>query len=329
MSDYLPIDLSSLRTDTKIGCDLYLLVKISTGSRYILYCKADAVFENAKREMLLEKDISRLFIKKEDQQKYYEYLESNFQDIVSGARISSDEKTKIIHGIATNLVKDLFNDPRAGNIERTKTFAYNMVDYILKEGSAAHNLLKIVMHEHYTYTHSVNVAAVGTLFAKNIGLGDDDLKGFCSGILLHDIGKTKISTDILNKNSKLTDEEYSKMKEHPELGVAILKGINNGFTDEYAITLQHHENCDGTGYPHGLQKEEIHHSSKIARIIDVYDALTTNRPYAKAIRPFAALREMKEKMLNCFDKEMFVEFIRFSGPYDPREKQRKGDTLYN
>jgi HD-GYP domain-containing protein (c-di-GMP phosphodiesterase class II) len=127
----------------------------------------------------------------------------------------------------------------------------------------------------------------------------------------------------------LTDEEYSNIKEHPELGVAILKGINNGFTDEYTITLQHHENDDGTGYPLGLQKEEIHRSSKIARIIDVYDALTTNRPYANAIRPFAALAEMKEQMLNCFDKEMFVEFIRFSGPYDPREKQRKGDTLYN
>jgi HD-GYP domain-containing protein (c-di-GMP phosphodiesterase class II) len=329
MSDYLPINSNSLRTDTKIGCDLCLLVETSADSRYVLYCRGDAVFEDAKREMLLEENISRLFIKKADQRKYYDYLENNFQNIMSDARISSDEKTKIIHSAAINLVNDLFNDPRAGNIERTKTFAYNMVDYVIKDSKAAESLLNIAVHEYYTYTHSVNVAAVGTLFAKNIGLGEDDLKGFCSGILLHDIGKTRISTDILNKKGKLTDEEYSNIKEHPELGVAILKGINNGFTDEYTITLQHHENDDGTGYPLGLQKEEIHRSSKIARIIDVYDALTTNRPYANAIRPFAALAEMKEQMLNCFDKEMFVEFIRFSGPYDPREKQRKGDTLYN
>ncbi|MGR3175808.1 MAG: HD-GYP domain-containing protein [Candidatus Scalindua sp.] len=327
MSDYLPINSNSLRADTKIGCDLYLLVKTSTGSRYILYCRGDAVFENAKREMLLEKNISRLFIKKEDQQTYYEYLENNFQDIMFDARISSDEKTKIVHSTATNLVKDLFNDPRVGNIERTKTFAYNMVDYILREGRAAHSLLKIAIHEYYTYTHSVNVAAVGTLFAKDLGLEEDDLKRFCAGILLHDIGKTKISTDILNKNGKLTDEEYSKIKEHPELGVAILKETGNGFTDEYTVTLQHHENYDGTGYPHGLQKEEIHRCGRIARIIDVYDALTTNRPYAKAVRPFAALVEMRDKMLNCFDKELFVKFIRFSGPYDPRVKKRKGDKL--
>ena len=329
MTDYLPIDSNSLRTDTKIGCDLYLLVKTSTDSRYILYCRGDAVFENAKREILLEKNINRLFIKKEDQRKYYDYLEKNFQDIISDTRISSDEKTRIVYSTATNLVKDLFNDPRAGNIERTKTFAYNMVDYILKEGRAAHGLLKIAIHEYYTYTHSVNVAAVGTLFAKDLGIGKDDLKRFCTGILLHDVGKTKISTDILSKKGKLTDEEFAKIKEHPELGVAILKETGNGFTDEYIITLQHHENYDGTGYPYGLEKEGIHRYGRIARIIDVYDALTTERSYAKAVRPFAALLEMRDKMSNCFDKELFMRFIRFSGPYDPRQKQRNADKLHN
>ncbi|MFQ5688433.1 MAG: HD-GYP domain-containing protein [Candidatus Scalindua sp.] len=327
MSEYLPINSSSLRTDTKIGCDLYLLVETSAYNRYILYCWGDAVFENSKKEMLLGKNINRLFIKKEDQKKYYDYLENNFQDIVSDTRISSDEKAKIVHNAATNLIRDLFNSPRTGTIERTKTFAYNMVDYILKEGRAAHSLLKIAIHEYYTYTHSVNVAAVGTLFAQSIGLGENELKSLCSGILVHDIGKTRISTDILNKKGKLTKEEFAKIKEHPELGVEVLKETGNGFADEYEITLEHHENYDGTGYPYGLQKEEIHRCGRIARIIDVYDALTTNRSYANAVRPFAALVEMKENMLNCFDRELFMDFIRFSGPYDSREKQRKGDKL--
>jgi len=149
MSEYLPIDSSSLKADTKIGCDLYLLVKSGTDNRYILYCRGDTVFENSKREMLLEKNISRLFINKDDQQKYYEYLENNFQNIVSDPRLSPDEKTKIVHSAATNLVKDLFNDPRSGSIERTKTFAYNMVDYVIKDTSAAESLLKIAVHEYY------------------------------------------------------------------------------------------------------------------------------------------------------------------------------------
>jgi len=329
MIDFLPVNSSSLRTDTTVGCDLYLLVETKSENRYVLYCRGEAVFDNNKREKLLEKDISRLFIKKDDQQKYYKYIESNFQDIISDTRISSDEKTKIVYNTATNLLKDLFDDPRAGNVERTKTFAYNMVDYILKEGRASHGLLKIAIHEYYTYTHSVNVAAVGTLFAKELDFGDEDLKHFCSGILLHDIGKTRISTDILNKKGKLTKEEYEKIKKHPEMGVEILKETGNRFTDEYIITLQHHENYDGTGYPHGLKKDEIHRCGKIARIIDVYDALTTNRSYAKAVRPFGALVEMKEKMLNCFDKELFIKFIQFSGPFDPRSKPRNDDKLQN
>ena len=329
MSDYLPINTSSLRSNTTVGCDLYLLVKAKSESRYILYSRGDVVFEESKRGMLWERNISRLFIKKDDQDKYYEYLEVNFQEIITDVRIPFDERTKIVHVAATNLIKDLFNDPRAGNIERTKTFAYNMVDYILQGGRAARSLLKIAMHEYYTYTHSVNVAAVGTLFARELGFGDEDLKHFCSGILLHDVGKTRISADILNKNGKLTKEEYEKVKKHPEMGVEILKETGNGFTDEYMITLQHHENYDGTGYPRGLKEDEILRCGKIARIIDVYDALTADRPYAKAIRPFAALREMKEKMSNCFDKELFISFIRFSGPYDPRKKQRNDDKLHN
>ncbi len=329
MSDYLPINTCSLRSDTTVGCDLYLLVETKSESRYVLYSRGDAVFEDNKRGMLWEKNISKLFIKRDDHEKYYEYLENNFKEIITDLRISPDERTKIVHSAATNLLKDLFNDPKAGNINRIKTFAHNMVDYILQEGRAARSLLKIAIHEYHTYTHSVNVAAVGTLFAKELGFEDEDLKHFCAGILLHDVGKTRISTDILNKKGKLTKEEFAMVKKHPEMGVEILKETGNGFTVEYMITLQHHENYDGTGYPHGLKKDEILRCGKIARIIDVYDALTTIRPYAKAMRPFAALVEMKDNMLNCFDKELLVRFIRFFGPNDPRGKQRKGDILQN
>lgn len=327
MHNYLPINSSGIKIDTQVGCDLYLHVKSGAGSRYVLYCKGDAVFGYNNRGMLWEKNTSKLFIKKDDQQKYYEYLESNFKDIISDSRISPDEKTKIVQNVATYLVKDLFEDPKTGIVNRTKAFAYNMVDYILQDCHAAHSLLKIAVHEHYTYTHSVNVAAVGTLFGRDIGLEDDDLKNLCSGILMHDVGKTRISTDILNKNGKLTKEEFEKIKEHPELGVEVLKEAGCTQKHEYIITLQHHENYDGTGYPYGLKKYEIHLCGKIARIIDVYDALTSKRPYSDAIRPFKALVEMKEKMLNCFDKQLFIDFVHFLGPYDPRKAQRKVDRL--
>jgi HD-GYP domain-containing protein (c-di-GMP phosphodiesterase class II) len=325
--DYLPISPSSLRTNTTVGCDIYLLAKTTAEIRFVLYCRGDAVFDEDKKDMLVAQRIKSLFIKKGEQHTYFAYLENNFQSIISDTNISPEEKTKIVHGAATNLVKDIFNDPRSGSMERTKTFANNMVDHVIKDSKAAESLLKVAVHEYHTYTHSVNVAAVGTLFGQGLGLGVKDLKGLCAGILLHDVGKTKISTDILNKKGKLTKEEFEIVKEHPVLGAEILEETGVQFKEELIVTLQHHENDDGSGYPYGLKKDEIQPCGQIARVIDVYDALTANRSYKEALRPFSAITEMKDGMLHCFDTELFKEFIRFLGPYDPRKAERKSSKL--
>jgi HD-GYP domain-containing protein (c-di-GMP phosphodiesterase class II) len=325
--DYLPISPNSLRTNTTVGCDIFLLAKSTAEVRFVLYCRGDAVFDETKKNMLVAQKIKSLFIKKEEQPAFFEYLENNFQQIVSDTSIPTDERTKIVHSAATNMVKDLFNDPKSGSVARAKAFAHNMVDYVIKDSKAAESLLRIAVHQYYTYTHSVNVAAVGTLFGQNLGLGVKDLKGLCAGILVHDVGKTKISTDIINKRGKLTKEEFDIIKKHPELGVEVLEETGVEFKEELIVTLQHHESDDGSGYPYGLKKDEIHPCGKVARVIDVYDALTAKRSYADAIRPFAALKEMKDNMLHCFDTELFKEFIRFLGPYDPRKKQREGDVL--
>ncbi len=324
--DYLPISPNSLRTNTMVGCNIYLLAKTTAEVRFVLYCREDAVFDEDKKSMLVAHRVKSLFIKKEKQQSYFDYLENNFQHIVSDTSIPPDERTKIVHSAASNLVKDLFNDPKSGSVERTKAFAHNMVDYVIKDSKASESLLKIAVHEYYTYTHSVNVTAVGTLFGQDLGLGVKDLKGLCSGILLHDVGKTRISADILNKKGKLTKEEFEIIKKHPELGVEVLEEAGVEFKEERIIILQHHENDDGSGYPYGLKKDEIHPCGKIARVIDVYEALTAERSYKEALRPFAALKEMKERMFHCFDTELFKEFIHFLGPYDPRRKVRSSNS---
>ncbi len=315
MLSYLPITLNSLTSNTVINCNVYLLASVNGASRYILYCKGDAVFEDEKKELLVKKNVNRLFISRDDRQKYFEYLESNFQNIMSDEKIPSIERAQIVHNAAANMVKDVFENPKTGNIERAKRFAYNMVDYVLKDGRASFSLLKIAKHEYYTYAHSVNVAAIGTLFAKNLGLSENVLRPFCTGTLLHDLGKIKISPTILNKNGRLTEEEFGEIKKHPESGVKILKEMGSGFKDEYIIMLQHHENCDGTGYPYGLKKDEIHSAGRIARIVDIYDALTTKRAYAYAQTPYDAVRVIKDRMLDAVDHVLFKQFIRFLGGY--------------
>lgn len=313
MHDFLPITLNSLKADTRIGCDIYLHVHNNGTSRYILYCKSDAAFENEQKEMLVRKNINKLFIGEKDKKKYSEYLESNLKNILADDRIQPKEKAQIVYSTATNMLQDVFKEPRFKNIERSKTFAYNMIDYILRDGKAAYNLLKITSHDYYTYTHSVNVATIGSLFAKSMGLSEKDMKTFCTGMLLHDLGKTRIHTDILNKKGALTDEEFAEIRKHPEMGVAILRESGDCLNEEYSIIMQHHENCDGSGYPFGLKKDEIHYSSRIVRIVDIYDALTTQRAYSGPQKPFNSLKVMMGEMHNAVDHAMLKSFIRFLG----------------
>ncbi len=313
MHAFFPVTLDSLKTDTVIGCDIYLLVSDNGRSNYVLYCKGDAAFENEKRELLVRRNINRLFIGREDQKKYSEYIESNLQHILSDEKIQTEEKAKIVYGTGTTMLHDVFNEPVHKNIVRSQTFAYNMIDYILRDGKAAYNLLKITSHDYYTYTHSVNVATIGSLFAKNIGLNERDMKSFCTGMLLHDLGKTKISSSILNKKGPLTEEEFEEMKMHPEAGAKILKESGCSFKDEYAVILQHHENCDGSGYPYGLKKEEIHYVARLVHIIDIYDALTTKRSYSPPQKPFDSLKLIRNEMYNSVDQAMLKSFIRFLG----------------
>lgn len=315
MHAYFPVTLSSLKTDTIIGCDIYLLVSNNGRSNYVLYCKGDSAFENDKKELLVRKNINRLFVGSEDQQKYSEYLETNLQHILSDEKVQPEEKAKIVYGTATTLLNDVFKEPVHKNIVRSQTFAYKMIDYILRDGRAAYNLLKITSHDYYTYTHSVNVATIGSLFAKDMGLNEKDMKSFCTGMLLHDLGKTKVSSSILNKKGHLTDEEFEKIKMHPEMGAKILRESGSGFKDEYIVILQHHENCDGSGYPYGLRKDEIHYIARLVHIIDIYDALTTRRSYSPPKKPFDSLKLITSEMYNTVDQEMLKSFIKFLGGY--------------
>jgi len=112
----------------------------------------------------------------------------------------------------------------------------------------------------------------------------------------------------------LTNEELDIVKRHPETGYELLKNKDGMDKETLIPVIQHHENFDGTGYPYGIGGNEIGFYGKLARIVDVYDAITSRRCYADKMNPFAALKEMRECMINCFDTELFQEFINFLGP---------------
>ncbi len=323
MSNYIAITHSSLVKNTKIGCDLYLKSRVNGDIRYILFCRRDKIFCDERKKELIEKNIEKLFIRAVDYASYFKYQEKNLQDILTDEKISSEEKSHVVYNTAKYLAQDLLSNSRSGlntKVKRATKWVDNTVNYILHDKNAFPSLLKVTTHDYYTYTHSVHISVLGLLFGRHIHLDIHNLKSLGIGGLVHDLGKVEIPLEILNKPGRLTKREFEIIKKHPEIGIEFLKGGTDLDEKSLKVVIQHHENYDGTGYPNRIGGKDIHLFGRISRIIDVYDAITTNRCYRKALTPYDALLEMTENMKNCFEKELFKEFVYFLGPHSQGEK---------
>lgn len=220
-------------------------------------------------------------------------------------------KAKQVHQYSGEMIKNLLDNPTAENISATKRAVADVVDLILDDEETSNHLMLITDHDYYTYTHSVHVGVLSICLARNIFRRSNahDFYELGSGFFLHDLGKVRINQDIINKPGKLTDEEMADMKKHPNLGFGILNQTKQMTNEAKIIILQHHERIDGTGYPKGIRGDELHVYGKICAIADVYDALTTDRPYRKKMQPFEGLKMMKEQMMHHFQKDMFEQFV--------------------
>ena len=170
------------------------------------------------------------------------------------------------------------------------------------------NMLEV--YDPYTKGHSLNVANIAKKFGKSINLDKKDIKEVYLTGLIHDIGKAFIDVKILNKEEKLTEEEYEIIKKHPENGERVLDSINRLEEIKFSVK-HHHERWDGKGYPDGLKEEEIPILTQIITIVDAYDAMTNNRPYRKALSEEEVLIEFKLNRGKQFSPKITDMFIKF------------------
>jgi putative nucleotidyltransferase with HDIG domain len=176
------------------------------------------------------------------------------------------------------------------------------------------NIAGVKEHDEYTFEHSVDVATYTTIIAKEYGIHRDSLVSLCAGALLHDVGKMLVDPEILNKPGKLTDEEFEVMKTHSEKGYNLLR--ENDVEEEVAfIAHGHHERCDGMGYPQGLKNGSMPESIQMAAIADVYDALTSDRVYKKAIDVSKAMQIIVSSSGKQFNPDLVSVFQRTIGIY--------------
>jgi len=309
--DYFPIYLETLRIDTVLDFDLY----IQLSNEPVLYRSKNLPFTEKTKEKLLESKVTRLYIKPDQKGNYQRYIEQNLNLIIEDEKVPEPKKAGILYETSKGLVKEVLANPILGeNIRRSKDLVANTVDYVLRGREAFLNLLKITSFDYYTYTHSVNVCTFTIALAQKIGINDHTrLNQLGVGSLLHDIGKVKIPERIIRKRSALSAAEFAIMKKHPAFGNDILRESNLLVEDSYIPVMQHHERVNGTGYPKGLKKNEIHDYGKLIAIADVFDALTTRRVYQAAMDTYPALKLMYETR-GHFDERYLREFTILLGP---------------
>ena len=210
----------------------------------------------------------------------------------------------------------MFNEARMGqglDLDYTLDLVDDIAGSITREPTALLSVARLKNHDDYTYLHSMAVCGLMISLGKKLGLDEHQQRRLGMGGLLHDVGKSAVPLEILNKPGKLTDEEFTIMREHPIVGAQMLMEADAG-EDLLDIALHHHEKFDGSGYPHKLKGEEISLFSRIAAVCDVYDAVTSDRPYRKGWTPAEAMHRMLS-WRGHFDTALLHAFVRTIGIY--------------
>ena len=233
---------------------------------------------------------------------------STSEELVRAARICAQAK---------RAVTSMFQEARMGkavDAGQAKKLVEEISDSVTRNPGALISLARLKTADDYTYMHSVAVCALMIALGRQLKLDADLISKAGIAGLLHDLGKAMMPMDVLNKPGKLTDEEFRIMKSHPEEGYKLLQGSG---VDEitFDVVLHHHEKTDGSGYPKGLKDSEISLYAKMGAVCDVYDAITSNRPYKAGWCPAESLRKMAEWTNGHFDPTIFQDFVKSLGIY--------------
>lgn len=215
--------------------------------------------------------------------------------------LSDSVKQRVSQGI-----QFLYSDTASSDFASTaNNITHSLMHAISENDAVAMNIDALKVCDEYTFKHSVDVATMAMIIAKKSGMSEQEIYQIGVSGLLHDVGKSQIPNEILNKESKLTEEEFTVMKNHTLFGYNILKEKSEIPNTIVAGVLQHHEKMNGRGYPLKLSGTQISPYARVLSVADIYDALVTERPYKKGFSPHDAL-----EMIMAMTEELDVDYMR-------------------
>lgn len=215
-------------------------------------------------------------------------------------------------------ISDIINNAtfaKKMDIKKLRITTADIVEKIYENEDMLINILDIKNYDDYLYIHSVNVGLLSILIGVKLGLQRDELIELGVGGFLHDLGKIKLPSKLLNKKEKLKQEEFKKIARHPVYTYELLKNEDKISIASKRAVLEHHENYDGSGYPRGLTGNELHLFSKIVAIADTYDAITSKRAFKDSNKPYEAMKAIISNSGKRFDPEIVSKFLKFFSIY--------------
>ncbi len=290
------------KSNIKYYEDVQLYYRNPAG-KIVLYKPGGMRFDD---ESLEHKYVDEYFIKPEDKVKCLRAAQQGFSKNLIHNIVQNNTVT--VKDELINLIDETLSEPRSGGLETVPDFVDSIVGGYSSQPDVIKNLARISFTDYTTTIHSVNVMALtmGYCFYSRLTL--EETRQFGLAALLHDLGKTEMPGEILSASRSLSDEEFSTMKKHPEIGFDILQTTSVVLPDVRQGALEHHEKLDGSGYPQG--KTNISEVGMVLGIIDCYEAITNDdRPYRSAMPPLAALRLIKKDVKQGkYNKRIFKDF---------------------
>lgn len=219
---------------------------------------------------------------------------------------------------ALGVVSDVMRDAKMGtrvNLSAVDTVVVNLTETLLNNQNVILSMVTMRKKDEYLLEHSMNVSVLMGVLARSLGYRDQELHDLVLGAFLHDVGKTRVPDSILHNPGKLNPQEWEEMKRHVNYGMDILNTMANLPELSTRVCSQHHEHMNGSGYPLGLPGSDISLAGRMGAVVDVYDAITSDRVYHKGLEPNAALKKMLEWSGDHLDRDLVYQLIRCVGVY--------------
>jgi len=301
---YIQVPKSILGRLDRTSVDLFM--KRGNSEPHVLYLGAGSPFSQERVNGLIDTFEEVLYVRAADYEAFSQDLSISIEETLKEESLSAPERYQVLQFSASLEIEQAMRMVNCDRyVESTKNIGRLISSLLVEEDVLAADLFGIVRHDFQTFVHVTNVAGYATLLAKELGIQDShELEQIATGGLLHDIGKRHIPRSILVKSETLTPKDWAVIRQHPQRGYEDLCQRDEIVHGQLMMTYQHHEHIDGSGYPVGVSGDEIHPWAQLLAVVDVFDALTGERPYRKPATAEQAIQFIEGRAGTQFDKEI-------------------------